>query len=260
MRRLILLSALLLSLVCVFAGSALGDSPNPSDPSTNPYGSNPYANDPSSPYGDQDGDGVANSQDSCPDQAGPAATQGCPDADGDNIPDSADACPNQAGSVSAKGCPDADDDGVVDSSDACPMARGFASDGCPVARVWGNGFLENKATIYVACGENCKPAGTVTLTLLRSSARKLGVKSTLVGRFSTIHGCGEETYCWWEALSPSFTKKLKAFSRKYDESYLYGTISVAMTYPRKETGSAKVRFRAFGNGGRYDVKGLLGAQ
>lgn len=43
---------------------------------------------------DSDGDGVADAQDLCPDQAGEAIFAGCPDSDGDGIPDSLDKCPN----------------------------------------------------------------------------------------------------------------------------------------------------------------------
>jgi hypothetical protein len=39
---------------------------------------------------------------------------GCPDTDGDGIADKDDECPNEAGPVSLKGCPDTDGDGVAD--------------------------------------------------------------------------------------------------------------------------------------------------
>lgn len=59
------------------------------------------------------------------------------DSDGDGVPDSSDACPNQAGSQ-ADGCPpppppppaDTDGDGVPDSQDACPNVAGSQADGC----------------------------------------------------------------------------------------------------------------------------------
>jgi hypothetical protein len=38
---------------------------------------------------------------------------GCP-TDGDGIADKDDECPNEAGPVSLKGCPDTDGDGVAD--------------------------------------------------------------------------------------------------------------------------------------------------
>jgi hypothetical protein len=39
---------------------------------------------------------------------------GCPDTDGDGIADKDDECPNEAGPVSLKGCPDTDGDGVAE--------------------------------------------------------------------------------------------------------------------------------------------------
>jgi hypothetical protein len=60
---------------------------------------------------DTDGDGVADSSDQCPTQAGPASNNGCPlpppptDTDGDGVPDGTDQCPNQPGPASNNGCP-----------------------------------------------------------------------------------------------------------------------------------------------------------
>lgn len=112
---------------------------------------------------DQDNDGVWDSDDACPDQAGPLrpdpGQSGCPekaeavatnpksdataqqalapvgpDADADGIADQSDACPKQPGVASndaeANGCPaeaDADNDGVPDAKDACPKEPGVKS-------------------------------------------------------------------------------------------------------------------------------------
>ena len=105
---------------------------------------------------DDDGDGIANSVDKCPQQAGVApdgcpdadgdgitdamdkcpavkgvAPDGCPDADGDGVADAADKCPNAAGSKEHNGCPDSDGDGVFDDMDKCPKQAGTMADGCP---------------------------------------------------------------------------------------------------------------------------------
>lgn len=87
------------------------------------------------PEPDEDKDGLANSKDKCPYEAGPEALQGCPDSDGDEIPNYADACPEQKGEPGNKGCPniDADSDGVEDDVDSCPETRGGdANYGCPI--------------------------------------------------------------------------------------------------------------------------------
>ncbi len=90
---------------------------------------------------DADGDGLPDATDACPDQAGLARHQGCPepapDADQDGVPDAADACPNEAGPAEQNGCPtatpqDADGDGLADAEDACPNAAGpVNTQGCP---------------------------------------------------------------------------------------------------------------------------------
>ena len=81
---------------------------------------------------DADGDGVADAEDECPNEAGIAALGGCPDSDGDGVADKDDTCPNEAGIADLDGCPDADGDGIADQDDACPMEAGVAAlDGCP---------------------------------------------------------------------------------------------------------------------------------
>ena len=48
---------------------------------------------------DKDNDGIADKDDNCPNEAGTAATYGCPDKDGDGIADKDDKCPNVAGTL-----------------------------------------------------------------------------------------------------------------------------------------------------------------
>ncbi|HEX2685837.1 MAG TPA: OmpA family protein [Kofleriaceae bacterium] len=98
--------------------------------------------------GDQDGDGIPNSVDACPDEPedkdGFQDEDGCPelDNDGDGIPDVDDRCPNEPedrdGFQDDDGCPelDNDGDGILDSADRCPNEPedkdGFEDeDGCP---------------------------------------------------------------------------------------------------------------------------------
>ncbi|MBN1607341.1 MAG: OmpA family protein [Polyangiaceae bacterium] len=85
---------------------------------------------------DSDGDGIVDSADQCPTQAGPVPA-GCPpppDSDGDGVLDADDRCPTLAGPA-PEGCPpppDADKDGVPDPDDACPDVPGPAPKGCPL--------------------------------------------------------------------------------------------------------------------------------
>jgi outer membrane protein OmpA-like peptidoglycan-associated protein len=55
---------------------------------------------------DNDGDRVADSDDACPLEPGPAATGGCPirDRDGDGVRDAIDNCPDEAGAPDNQGC------------------------------------------------------------------------------------------------------------------------------------------------------------
>lgn len=85
---------------------------------------------------DRDRDGVFDKDDQCPDEPGIVALQGCPekaeDRDGDGIADADDECPTVAGLAAFKGCPDTDGDGIMDKADACPDQAGLAKfAGCP---------------------------------------------------------------------------------------------------------------------------------
>ncbi|MFV8225405.1 OmpA family protein, partial [Christiangramia aquimixticola] len=70
----------------------------------------------------------------CPEVAGLAELNGCPDADGDGVRDNEDDCPEEAGPAENNGCPwpDTDGDGILDKDDDCPEVAGVAaSNGCP---------------------------------------------------------------------------------------------------------------------------------
>ncbi len=84
---------------------------------------------------DRDNDGIVDSLDACPDVAGLAALNGCPDKDGDGITDASDKCPDIPGLAKYDGCPipDTDKDGINDEEDKCPTEAGVAKyQGCPI--------------------------------------------------------------------------------------------------------------------------------
>jgi OOP family OmpA-OmpF porin len=84
---------------------------------------------------DFDNDGIPDLTDACPDSAGTAVTNGCPDKDADGIADREDKCVDVAGLAALNGCPpvDTDKDGVSDDTDKCPTVAGTAKyNGCPV--------------------------------------------------------------------------------------------------------------------------------
>jgi OmpA-OmpF porin, OOP family len=87
------------------------------------------------PPKDRDGDGVVDSLDACPDVAGLAKFNGCPDTDNDGIADKDDKCPSVPGLARYQGCPipDRDKDGINDEDDKCPDVAGLARyQGCPI--------------------------------------------------------------------------------------------------------------------------------
>jgi len=92
---------------------------------------------------DRDGDGIVDALDDCPDAYGDD-TNGCPktvvevDSDGDSVMDSVDNCPKIKGLPTNNGCPlpDSDNDGIVDSADKCPKVPGVESNnGCPYEEI-----------------------------------------------------------------------------------------------------------------------------
>jgi LPXTG-motif cell wall-anchored protein len=97
------------------------------------------------PYLDVDGDGLTpltSPADQCPNDAGPAKTNGCPDKDADGVPDVQDQCPTVPGDPAFQGCPpptatplpDIDGDGLSGAADLCPAQPGpKANNGCPVS-------------------------------------------------------------------------------------------------------------------------------
>lgn len=87
------------------------------------------------PPKDRDNDGVLDSLDACPDEAGVVALKGCPDKDADGITDKEDKCPDVPGLARYEGCPipDTDKDGINDEEDKCKDVPGVARyQGCPV--------------------------------------------------------------------------------------------------------------------------------
>jgi len=102
---------------------------------------------------DTDKDGIADKDDTCPEEPGTKENNGCPedpfdivaerekeeapdnDDDNDGVLNQFDKCPNLPGIRDNGGCPfgDRDSDGVRDDVDGCPDISGLASNGgCPV--------------------------------------------------------------------------------------------------------------------------------
>ncbi|MEO1012295.1 MAG: DUF5723 family protein [Bacteroidota bacterium] len=96
---------------------------------------------------DQDGDGIKDKKDQCPETPGPEENDGCPwpDTDGDTVLDKDDECSDVPGPAENNGCPwpDKDEDGVLDKDDSCPEEAGPAENqGCPWPDTDGDGVLD----------------------------------------------------------------------------------------------------------------------
>ncbi|MDP3313153.1 OmpA family protein [Lutibacter sp.] len=95
------------------------------------------------PDTDADNDGVADCCDECPDVFGLKEFKGCPDTDGDGVQDSEDKCPEVPGLITLNGCPDRDGDGVTDAEDICPDVFGTEpNSGCPYIDNDGDGVID----------------------------------------------------------------------------------------------------------------------
>jgi hypothetical protein len=130
---------------------------------------------------DRDLDKIPDTNDACPDEAGPdnadPKERGCPssDKDGDGIRDEEDACPQSPGvkhaSTEANGCPDVDNDQLPEPVDKCPTEPGPAPEGCPkYARLKGETF-EIKPPIKFSSGDQLAPEGQAALEEIAATMR-----------------------------------------------------------------------------------------
>jgi len=131
---------------------------------------------------DKDGDGVADKDDQCPNQAGLMSYHGCPapDTDKDGITDDKDKCPTVAGVARYNGCPvpDVDGDGINDEEDKCPKVYGVARyNGCPIPDKDGDGVNdeEDKCPTVVGVKENngCPPVKKEIVEKVTFAARRI---------------------------------------------------------------------------------------
>ncbi len=113
---------------------------------------------------DRDLDGIPDSEDACPDDAGPRSSDptknGCPihDRDGDGVLDADDFCPDRPGikypDPKGNGCPDSDNDGIPDPLDACPNEPGKGQGGCPIHARLGKDAFDIKPPIVFAANSD----------------------------------------------------------------------------------------------------------
>ncbi len=95
------------------------------------------------PDHDADDDGVLDCCDECINTPGLKEFKGCPDTDGDGVRDIDDECPEVPGVIELNGCPDADGDGVADKDDECPNVAGpEPNSGCPYIDNDGDGVID----------------------------------------------------------------------------------------------------------------------
>jgi outer membrane protein OmpA-like peptidoglycan-associated protein/opacity protein-like surface antigen len=145
---------------------------------------------------DDDGDGILDKYDRCPDAKedfdGWEDFDGCPDRDndGDSIPDVDDACPDDAedfdGWADDDGCPDRDNDrdGLLDGFDTCPDEAedydGFQDDdGCPDPDNDGDGVPDER--------DQC-PSTPVGVTVGPDGCRQVPAPGAAIGAGAAAGG------------------------------------------------------------------------
>jgi outer membrane protein OmpA-like peptidoglycan-associated protein len=127
---------------------------------------------------DGDLDGIPDTYDACPKEAGPKSRRGCPekrDADGDGIVED-DACPDAPGAryedPKANGCPDRDNDHLADPVDPCPEEPGEETGGCPkFARFKGGDFVIDPPISFGANGAELSDDGRKALVEVIATLR-----------------------------------------------------------------------------------------
>jgi len=105
-------------------------------------------------FKDSDGDGVTNMFDKCPDDKGPAETEGCPDTDEDGVWGAADLCPDEAAPDTEDGCPIAD----VEQKDVPPPPIVDAAIPPTDNNIEDNSNVDNAAALD-AWGQGCSLVG-----------------------------------------------------------------------------------------------------
>jgi len=137
---------------------------------------------------DDDRDGTINDRDQCPGQPGPRSLLGCPDADKDGIADREDKCPDLAGKPQFNGCPDTDNDGVPDPEDACPKEAGSVSSrGCPEFTTLLGAGIPQKAIYFDSQKSNWYESSNATLEEV------LGILQNDTALFARIEGYTDNT-------------------------------------------------------------------
>jgi OmpA-OmpF porin, OOP family len=133
---------------------------------------------------DGDKDGIPDSLDDCPDEAGLKQFSGCPDRDGDGIPDNKDKCPNVPGVMKYHGCPvpDTDGDGINDENDSCITVPGVEKyHGCPIPDSDGDGINdeEDKCPTEPGLKENhgCPVLNEITVKKVELAAQRIFFKT-----------------------------------------------------------------------------------
>lgn len=143
---------------------------------------------------DMDGDGIPDEIDRCPDLAGDARWDGCPDSDGDGVPDHKDACPELA-SATPDGCPEqaggltrvvperiTDDtrERLAASGDCVPEEESRTPWGILVA-----GMIGGLLALLTPCVFPMVPL-TVTFFTKQSKSRAIGIRNALIYAASIV--------------------------------------------------------------------------
>lgn len=159
---------------------------------------------------DRDGDGILDTADRCPDRAGLAQFQGCPDSDRDGIEDGRDSCPIIAGIERYQGCPipDTDKDGLDDESDRCVTMPGpILNKGCPEKEIQREIDLAARNILFQSGSASLLPSSFAHLdSIARLLRDRPGLKLSIEG-----HTDGDGSMAKNQLLSENRAKAVKEY-------------------------------------------------
>ena len=174
-----------------------------------------------------DGDGVADGDDKCPNQAGPAANNGCPwkDSDGDGVLDKDDKCPNEAGTVANNGCPEISQaainalDGYAKTILFNTGKASFQKQTLPVL-VSIVAILKENPTAKFTISGHTDSVGNAASNLKLSNGRAAAVKNYLVSNGVAADRLTSNGFGDTQPIDNNTTSKGKANNRRVEVKYV----------------------------------------
>ena len=158
---------------------------------------------------DQDGDGIANADDNCPNLFNPIRPMhngAQPDLDADGFGDACDVCPFAAGEPPCPDARDRDEDGVGDSQDNCPMIANADQ---------ADGDSDGHGDVCDACPNDANPGDTqcpaAETTIATIKAGDVALDSSVLIRGAVITAVSQ-TRGFWIAQGSGATQGIYVYN------------------------------------------------